>query len=148
MLYDNYKEILYKQDDKDFGIYNLLDFEDEIEDEDDDFFFEFHDIDDFKNEYEVDENEAWFMKYISETLDYYLKLNNINLRLDYYDTFEDVFIKLNFDDSEKERFEYYYEYNFEQISNLFSYVLHSIINTQSLELDYNEIHINIKNYLI
>ena len=155
MLYDNYKERIYKQFDKDFEIYNLLDFIDDFDDEIDDD-FEDNSEDNSENDFEdnsedervIDENEAWFIKYISESLDHYLMLNNINLRWDYYDSFEDVFVNLNFNDSEKRKFEYLHEHDFEQISNLISYVLYSIIENKTVELNYNEIHTNIRNYLI
>ena len=82
MLYDNYKERIYKQFDKDFEIYNLLDFIDDFDDEIDDD-SEDNSEENSENDFEdnseddrvIDENEAWFIKYISESLDHYLMLN-------------------------------------------------------------------------
>ena len=92
-------------------------------------------------------DDAWYMKYISETLEYYMYINDVEFRSDYIDTFEDVFITYDLKLEEKNKFQNFYENNFNCIVELFEYILDKIFNSDDFILNYDKMHAKINQCL-
>lgn len=142
MLYFNYKEQIYQQLKAEFEENFGIDFEEELNND-----FHFHNIEEYMLTYNVNENDAWFMKYISETLEYYMYVNEVEFRSDYIDTFEDIFITYDLKLEEKNKFQNFYENNFNCIVELFEYILDKIFNNDDLILNYDKMHAKINQCL-
>lgn len=142
MLYYNYKEQIYQQLKVEFEENFGIDFDEELNND-----FSFHNIEEYMLTYNVDEDDAWYMKYISETLEYYMYINDVEFRSDYIDTFEDVFITYDLKLEEKNKFQNFYENNFNCIVELFEYILDKIFNNDELILNYDKMHAKINQCL-
>lgn len=142
MLYYNYKEQIYQQLKVEFEENFGIDFDEELNND-----FSFHNIEEYMFTYNVDEDDAWYMKYISETLEYYMYINNVEFRSDYIDTFEDVFITYDLKLEEKNKFQNFYENNFNCIVELFEYILDKIFNSDDFILNYDKMHAKINQCL-
>lgn len=142
MLYYNYKEQIYQQLKVEFEENFGIDFDEELNND-----FSFHNIEEYMFTYNVGEDDAWYMKYISETLEYYMYINDVEFRSDYIDTFEDVFITYDLKLEEKNKFQNFYENNFNCIVELFEYILDKIFNSDDFILNYDKMHAKINQCL-